>query len=296
MIEKLHDDLSNKTKQITSLHLLFIFIILTVDFYSMYDFGIEFKSFKYLINYKEFSIINITIITLAGLLALISRKNPLIFCLVLFFILIGVFFPQFANLEIKDVLAETIKNAGAFTLLTFLILYNSEKVSNFIDNFVLDFNKWILSAGLFFLSISLTICIFNHYNNLNYNWNRIIKDYDNTYYFEKNNTFNLSFLLNQKIFNTNRLETLQDDIIFYNSKFYLEQLKDKYILESNKLQYNEKLYVTYIKNNQYKTFFIVSQSDSNKTRLIILFTQENENINSYQILDIMEKEISIIAL
>lgn len=291
------NDLSNELienkKNISSLHIILIIILLTVDYYSIFRYGIELKSIKYIINYQELLVINTTILAVGSLLFLLSEKIPIQFFVILFFIS-GIYFFNLSS-DFDEFINKSISETLIFTIVLFILISGSKKIYLFIIGFLEIFkNLTVIGIMIFFCLIS-TFLLYQHYENLNNNWESIsIKE--NNYSFKKYSL--LETLFRQKIFSTNKLEVLQTNINFQNSELYIEKLKEFGILTDNTLKYNDdKLYSNYISNEDYKTFFIVKKAENSSIKnikMFIIFSKKDKDKEEYQINNIQEKELKII--
>ena len=161
--------------------------------------------------------------------------------------------------------------------------------------FIESFGKWVLVIISAVVSILISLAIYNHYKNLNSNWNTILVK-NGKYAFKKYNKTNI--LYKQKIFSTNRLEKLQSNVLFKHSEYYLKKLQKENLLKNDILEYNNKLlFSNYIINDEYKTLFIVKKVDDNQivkfTDMYIIFTKKDIFKEEYQIIDVITKKLNI---
>ncbi|MDN5126304.1 hypothetical protein PJV95_08635 [Aliarcobacter butzleri] len=288
MLDDISNNLIENKRNISFIHILLITILLTVDFYSVFTYGIEFKSVKYLINYQELVIINTTIIGIGILLFVMSRKRPISFFIGLF-LLFSILLFDLNEKKFADYLFEMF----IITTVIFIILFgNSAKYKETAEYFD-GINKWIMPIINIFIIIIIVNLLSSHYQNLNNNWDKIVKKH-NEYYF---NEYKLSqILFKQKIFSTNRLEELQTNINFKNSELYVNKLIEYGILKDDILYYNNKeLLIKYIRNGNYKTFFIIKKDrfSGDTIKMYIVFSEKNQNREEYQIINVQEKDLMI---
>ncbi|MDN5062318.1 hypothetical protein O8C86_10760 [Aliarcobacter butzleri] len=278
-------------ENISSILILFIIILLTVDYYSMFDFGFKFNHFSYILDYKELITINLPIITIFLLLSFLSKKHSLVFFLTLSLILI-IYLLTYDSKPFNDIMVISF----IYTLIIFISLSGTHKFQNYIKKeYLLSYenNPFLITFTKIVLSCFFTIFIIIIYSNLNKNFNNIYKN-DTEYHFNTNKIENILF--KAKIFTTNRLENIQDDISFINSKIYVEKLKELNVLTDEQFKINDSFfYSTYLKNNNFKTLFIIDKRTfiNNEISLIIIFTEKISE-NKYQILNILEKKINVI--
>ncbi|MFW3412009.1 hypothetical protein ACN9J3_04670 [Aliarcobacter butzleri] len=278
-------------ENISSILILFIIILLTVDYYSMFDFGFKFNHFSYILDYKELITINLPIITIFLLLSFLSKKHSLVFFLTLSSILI-IYLLTYDSKPFNDIMVISF----IYTLIIFISLSGTHKFQNYIKKeYLLSYenNPFLITFTKIVLSCFFTFFIIIIYSNLNKNFNNIYKN-DTEYHFNTNKIENILF--KAKIFTTNRLENIQDDISFINSKIYVEKLKELNVLTDEQFKINDSFfYSTYLKNNNFKTLFIIDKRTfiNNEISLIIIFTEKISE-NKYQILNILEKKINVI--
>lgn len=278
-------------ENISSILILFIIILLTVDYYSMFDFGFKFNHFSYILDYKELITINLPIITIFLLLSFLSKKHSLVFFLTLSSILI-IYLLTYDSKPFNDIMVISF----IYTLIIFISLSGTHKFQNYIKKeYLLSYenNPFLITFTKIVLSFFFTIFIIIIYSNLNKNFNNIYKN-DTEYHFNTNKIEDILF--KAKIFTTNRLENIQDDISFINSKIYVEKLKELNVLTDEQFKINDSFfYSTYLKNNNFKTLFIIDKRTfiNNEISLIIIFTEKISE-NKYQILNILEKKINVI--
>ncbi len=292
MMNDISNNLMENRRNISSLHILLIVILLTVDYYSAFRYGIEFKSIKYLINYQELLIINTTIIGISTLLFIVSRKIPVQFFVVLFIVFFIVLFSS-SEEDFFDFINKSLLEVFFITCMIFFSIFGASKIYNWIIEFTDGINKWLSVLSVVIITIISTFLLYTHYESLNDNWNRIIIK-DNIYTFPKYNLFQI--MLNQKVFSPNRLEELQTNVAFKDSELYVNRLKDFGILENNILKYNnDKSRVKYITNQNYKIFFIIKKVEyniDNTTKMFIVFSEKDKNKEEYQIINVQEKSLS----
>ncbi|MCG3696927.1 hypothetical protein L5F39_04780 [Aliarcobacter butzleri] len=278
-------------ENISSILILFIIILLTVDYYSMFDFGFKFNHFSYILDYKELITINLPIITIFLLLSFLSKKHSLVFFLTLSLILI-IYLLTYDSKPFNDIMVISF----IYTLIIFISLSGTHKFQNYIKKkYLLSYenNPFLITFTKIVLSFFFTIFIIIIYSNLNKNFNNIYKN-DTEYHFNTNKIEDILF--KAKIFTTNRLENIQDDISFINSKIYVEKLNELNVLTDEQFKINDSFfYSTYLKNNNFKTLFIIDKRTfiNNEISLIIIFTEKISE-NKYQILNILEKKINVI--
>ncbi len=191
-------------ENISSILILFIIILLTVDYYSMFDFGFKFNHFSYILDYKELITINLPIITIFLLLSFLSKKHSLVFFLTLSLILI-IYLLTYDSKPFNDIMVISF----IYTLIIFISLSGTHKFQNYIKKeYLLSYenNPFLITFTKIVLSCFFTIFIIIIYSNLNKNFNNIYKN-DTEHHFNTNKIENILF--KAKIFTTNRL----DDII-----------------------------------------------------------------------------------
>ncbi len=284
------EESTNIKENIPSILILFIILLLTIDYYSMFDFGFKFNHFNYILDYKELITINIPIITIFLLLSFISKKHSFVFVLTLSSIL-AIYLLVYHSIPFSEIALISI----IYSIMIFFSLAGTTKFKNYMERegfFYYDHplvlnSINVLVSFLFIIFISIT------YGNSNNNFNNIYK-YDTKYHFNTNEIE--SILFKPKIFTTNRLENIQDDISFINSKIYIDKLNDLNILTDDQFKINDNFfYSTYLKNGNFKTLFIIDKRtfNNNKISLIIIFTEKISE-NKYQIINILEKKINVI--
>jgi hypothetical protein len=292
MMNDISNNLMENRRNISSLHILLIVILLTVDYYSAFRYGIEFKSIKYLINYQELLIINTTIIGISTLLFILSRKIPVQFFVVLFIIFFMVLYRSREE-DFFDFINKSFLEVFFVTCIIFFSIFGVSRIYNWIIEFADAINKWLSVFLALIITMISTFLLSTHYESLNDNWNKIVVK-DNIYTFPKYNLFQMMF--NQKIFSPNRLEELQTNVTFKDSELYVNRLKSFGILENNILEYNnDKLNVKYIINQNYKIFFIIKKvkySTDNTTEMFIVYSEKDKNKEEYQIINVQEKSLS----
>lgn len=278
--------ISIENNNFTPIDIFVIIIFLTADYASIILYGIEIKSIKYIINYPELIIINATIIGIFTLIILLSKRiETMLVCIFSFFIYMLILYIYHGDSE--NILVETL----LLSLLIFSILIDKKSFKERKLNYIKE-DFIIISI----ISIFIFIILIGYYINLNNNWEKVIIK-NKEFSFQKYNTFQMTF--KQKIFSTNRLENLQNNITFKNSELYIEQLQENGILNqnSNSILYNNKnIFATYLENEKYKTFFIVNKKYSifdNTTKMYIIFTEKYQNIEEYKIIDILEKKLTV---
>lgn len=294
MNENLTKEIIENKNEISALHILLIIILITVDYVSMFNYGIELKSFKFIINYQELFIINVSIIIIFSLLSIITKKTPYLFFTTTVLLLTII---VFTFDEIKGLIDSLINSFGQAFILTLVItitLYGPSRIYTSTVELIETYGKKIIFISLFVTSILITLAISNHYDSLNYNWNKVYVK-DDKYFFDKYSTWQTLF--KQKIFSTNRLEELQTNITFQNSEMYVTKLKEMNIVTDNILKYDDDtLFSNYLTNDEYKTFFILKKNRSNineKSEMIIIFTKMLKDKVEYQINNVIVKEITI---
>lgn len=271
----------------TPIDIFFIIIFLTIDYASIILYGIEIKSFKYIINYPELILINATTIGLFTLIAILTKRvKTILFCIfaLLLFAMIIYFYSTYINTILIEIIIMSL------LVSSMLIDIKSFKEKNFyhfnMENIIIP-----IITSIFIITI-----LIGYYKSLNNNWKKVIVE-NKEFSFQKYNSFQIPF--RQKIFSTNNLENLQTNISFKNSELYIEQLQENGILtkNSNSISYNDKnIFTTYLENEKYKTFFIVKKNYSifdNTTKMYILFTEKYNDKEEYKIIDILEKELTI---
>ncbi len=281
---------TNIKESIPSILILFIIILLTIDYYSMFDFGFKFNHFNYILDYKELITINLPIVTIFLLLSFISKKHSLVFILTLSSIL-AIYLLVYGSIPLSKIVLISI----IYSIMIFFSLAGTTKFKNYMkeEGYFYNDSPFVLNSISVIVSFIFIIFISIIYGNSNNNFNNIYK-YDTKYHF---NTDEInSILFKPKIFTTNRLENIQDDINFVNSKIYIEKLNHLNILTDDKLKIDDNFfYSTYLKNNNFKTLFIIDKRTfiDNKINLIIIFTEKISE-NKYQIINILEKQINVI--
>ncbi|MBL3519477.1 hypothetical protein H0A43_03270 [Arcobacter lanthieri] len=291
----------NNFKSSSTLFVILIVILLLADYVSLYNYGIELKNFKYLINYQELLLINASIISILGLIALITRRVPVLF-IITFIILLT--YNLYSNSENKDFIEILFLSFVCGVII--LIILGKSKIYNAITD-IPDIYIFIIINIV--LSILISFILYFHFGNtLNYKWNNINYE-EGKYNFIKDS--NVRTFFSQKLFSTNKLERLQNNIEFINSQLFVEELIDKEILKNNTLNYKD-FYVHYLPNDKYQSFFIVKDKnvdeytnkylykhslyeDTSKQEnvfLYIILTQKYE-INKFQVIDIIQKELKV---
>lgn len=283
-------ELTEVKENISSILILFIIMILTVDYYSMFDFGFKFNHFSYILDYKELVTINLPIITIFLLLSFLSKKHSLVFFLTLSSILI-IYLLIYDSKPFEDIIVISF----IYTLMIFISLSGTHRFQNYIkkEHFLnYENNPFLITFAKILLSCFFTFFIIKIYTDSNENFNNIYKN-DAEYHFNTNEIQNILF--KSKIFTTNRLENIQDDISFINSKLYVGKLKELNVLTDDEFKINDNFfYSTYLKNNNFKTLFIVDKRTfiNNEVSLLVIFTEKISE-NKYQILNILEKKINV---
>ncbi len=303
-VEEVHENLAKKNeKNISSLHILLIIILLTVDYASMFSYSIDLKSFKYIVNYQELLVINSSIIVIFSLLSIITKKIPILFA--------GVLTPLFAYIyfefdQIKGLFDSSVQAfAQAFivAIVLSITLYGPSKLYKYLISFIKSFGIWVLGFVTVIVSFIIALIIFLHYDSLNSNWNKVyIKN--NEYQFSKYTVW--QSLFRQKTFSTNRLEQLQNNIKFVHSNHYINELQQKKLLNNNIfINDTKRFYSNYILNGDFKTFFIVrkipekirlingGKNESKATDMYIVFTKKDLLKEEYQIINILKKDITV---
>ncbi len=295
----------NTVESSSTLFIILIIILLLADYASLYEYNIELKNFKYLISYKELLLINTSIITILGLFAIITRRIPQLF-LYTFTILLT--FTLFFKSEDKGFI-EILFISLCYCVIILLIL-GTRKIN---DTLIKISNLYIFIIINFILSIFISFFLYSHFGNtLNYKWNNINFE-NNKYSFKKDSI--IETFLNQKLFTTNRLEKLQNDIEFINSDLFIKELIDEEIIKNNNLRYKD-FYINYLPNDKYQSFFIIKDKNENEYANKFLnensytnnlyenkYKQENVllyiiltnkySIDKFQIIDIIKKELKV---
>ncbi|MDN5109777.1 hypothetical protein PJV99_06485 [Aliarcobacter butzleri] len=294
MDETTNKILENK-KDIHPIHLLLIIILLTVDYYSILRYGIELKLIKYLIDYKELLIINATLIGIFTLLSVLIKKviNQHNNSLAKSILILSVILAYSLNLTI-DVFNSLLDDVILLLFLIVVILVNFPRITEHYFYIIPGYSHFIKNnTNILFILITL---IFLYHNNINLNkyWDSVIIK-NNEYSFLKYNLLETFF--KQKVFSTNRLEILQTNVTFENSELYVNKLKEFRILENNLLKYDEqRLFISYIENENYKTFFIINKNECNLNetiKMFIVFSEKLKDMEKYKIIKIQEKDLWI---
>lgn len=278
----------NALENNSTLFIILITLLLLTDYYSLYQYDIELKNFKYLISDKELLFINYTIISILGLFAIIVRRIPMIF-LSIFTILLA--FNLDYNNENQKIIDSVIENFTYAFICGVIVLYtlNNKKPTpinqeeSFLDT-IINFPYKISSLSNIYIRLFINtfffflifLFLYMHFeSNLNHKWN-YINYQEGKYNFEKDSIIKTFF--NQKLFTTNKLEKLQNDIEFINSELFVKELIDKKILKNNTLNYKD-FYVHYLPNDKYQSFFVIIDKNLDKNTN----TNLNENIYGYHL-------------
>lgn len=282
---------------ISAVHILLVIILITVDYFSMFNYGIELKSFKYIVDYQELLIINTSIIIIFSLISIITRRAPSLFLLTsTALISINIYYLD-ELIGVMDSILQTVLVAIIYAVISFTILYGSKDLYKKTIEVLDTFGFFLTKIVCFITSILLTFLIYTHYVSLNNDWNKLyIKK--GQYKFDTGSITHRLF--NPKIFSTSRLEKLQSNIRFNHSEYYIEQLEKESLLKNNILEYNNKLlFSNYIINKDYKTLFIVKKVNEEEfknlitTTLYIIFTKKDNDKEEYQIINLLKKELIV---
>lgn len=292
--EELTNTFLNNTKGITSLQLFLIVIILTIDFSSLYQYGFDLKYYKYIINYEELLIINMTIILIFALFSSISKKIPY-FSFLIFVGLITILHFNYYTEETGffSKLLESVSTGLLYGLFFNIILNGYRDLYKAIIELG-EFHKKIFALIAIIISFIIAWVLYLHYTNQNIHWETAYLDKNNKVILKQESS--IKDILKTKIFNTKRLENIQDDIQIVNSKLYIEILYSYDILNNkNQIKLDNKIFMKYIDNNQYKTFFILKKEPSNNkyAKLFILLTKKDRNKEEYQISEVLIKKLPI---